>query len=79
MNNRVPHLPKMKIEDLLELMKEDFRIGYYDTFEEEFIPKSAPILYKVYKTISPSAFDSVKCGINYDFTEYLAWYFTTYY
>lgn len=79
MNNRIPTIPKMKIEDLLTKFKEEFTIGYWDAKEEEVIPKDAPMMYAVYMTVPPRKFDSIKVGLNYDFTEYLAWYFTTYF
>lgn len=79
MNNRIPKIPKMKIEDLLEKLKEEFRIGHWDPKEEEFTPRGAFNMHSIYRTLSPQKFETYKCGLNYDYTEYLAWYFTTYF
>ena len=79
MNNRIPKIPKMKIEELLEKLKDEFKIGHWDPKEEVFTPRGAFNMYSIYRTLSPQQFESFKCGLNYDYTEYLAWYFTTYF
>lgn len=79
MNNRIPTIYRMKIDDLLQKLEEDFTVGYYDAVEEEIVPRNAPKMPLVYKTSSPKEFEGNKCGLNYDYTEYLAWYFTTYF
>ena len=51
MNNRIPKIPKMKIEELLEKFKDEFRIGHWDPKEEVFTPKGAFNMYSIYTTL----------------------------
>lgn len=79
MNNRIPKIYKMKIEELLLKLEEEITPGYYDAETEEIIPRTAPKMPLIYKTCSPRQFEQRKSGLIYDYTEYLAWYFTTYF
>lgn len=79
MNNRSVKTPLMPIEDLLRHLEEDFKIGYWDAEKEIVLAPNSPILAQRYRTLSPRDFETIRTGLNYDYVEFLSWYFTKHY